>query len=81
MGLCLLTSMSMYIYICIYIYIYIYICCYPQAVHSGMRYRPEPPIHMGGEKRNGPATEFEWRCAEPGTVAAIVSAMVSRGVL
>ena len=50
-------------------------------MHSGMRYRPEPPIHMGGEKRNGPATEFEWRCAEPGTVAAIVSAMVSRGVL
>jgi hypothetical protein len=57
------------------------IYCYPQAVHSGMRYRPEPPIHMGGEKRNGPATEFEWRCAEPGTVAAIVSAMVSTGVL
>ena len=40
-----------------------------------MRYRPEPPIHMGGEKRNGPATEFEWRCAEPATVAAIVLAM------
>ena len=51
------------------------IYCYPQAVHSGMRYRPEPPIHMGGEKRNGPATEFEWRCAEPATVAAIVLAM------
>ena len=69
------------LHICICICIYIHIYCYPQAVHSGMRYRPEPPIHMGGEKRNGPATEFEWRCAEPGTVAAIVSAMVSRGVL
>jgi len=50
-----------------------------QAVHSDMRYRPDPPIHMGGEKRNGPATEFEWRCAEPGTVAGIVSAMASGG--
>jgi hypothetical protein len=30
---------------------------------------------MGGEKRNGPSTEFEWRCAESGAVSAIVSAI------
>ena len=45
------------------------------AVRSGMRFRPEPPIHMGGEKRNGPTSEFEWRCTAPAKVAGIVAAM------
>ena len=48
-----------------------------QAIYSGMRHRPDPPVPMGGEKRNGPGSEFEWRCADPRTVASIVSAMSS----
>ena len=51
------------------------------AVRSGMRFRPEPPIHMGGEKRNGPTSEFEWRCTAPAKVAGIVAAMGTVTVL
>ena len=45
------------------------------AVRSGMRHRPEPAVHMGGEKRNGPDSEFEWRCTSAAKVADIVGAM------
>ena len=45
------------------------------AVRSGMRHRPEPPVHMGGEKANGPDSEFEWRCTSAEKVAGIVAAM------
>ena len=50
------------------------------AVSSTMGFRPEPPIHMGGEKTNGPNSEFEWRCTSAAKVEGIRAAMLSQSV-
>ena len=47
------------------------------AVSSTMGFRPEPPIFMGGEKTNGPNSEFEWRCTSAAKVEGIRGAMLS----
>jgi len=51
------------------------------TIESKMAYRPEPPLYMGGEKRNTSEVEFSKKAISATRVLAYVSEMESAGTL